>query len=456
MDFQAFVDCCASPCAVISVEITSDSSRGEMKVVCGNEAYRMFSGPSFHDGISCDDLEFGGPNFNDLCVRSAVMGQRVHSYAYNDSKDSWFDLTFFPLMRVSTHEGHCLLFVEASDMPDPERMASVSMDTAAAALRVSVALMSGEDLNAGVKQVLDEILERSGGFSARLTLVDHERREAKVLSEAFVKGFFADESLVEVVTPYEDVESWQNMLGDGNLVVIEREEDFSKLEPYNPKWVGTLRMFGVTSFIMTALRQGKTTIGYLQLSNFDVSRIGEVAELVELVTYLLSAQVANHLLVQELERLSTRDELTNLQNRHAMLQRIEAIYASDDLVPFGVVSIDLNGLKAMNDAQGHDAGDNLLLQATELLKGVFHEENLYRTGGDEFIVIATGIDRDDFEGKVSRLRRATEESDAVSFAIGAHWSDGSEDFKAAYKQSDELMYADKNAYYEAHTNLTRR
>lgn len=455
MNFHILADSCLAPCAIVSVQVTEDAHRGAMRIAYGNQAFRDAMGPVYHDGILCDQLLPTESNFEDLCVRSAILGQYVHSYAHDEARDVWMDITLFPMVHERNDIAHCLLFTEKSENPDPERMASVSMDTAAAATKASVALLGTDDLKTAVKQILDDIIVRTGGFSARLTLVDDERRDASCFCEAFVKGFFDESEMPEVFVPYDTVASWGDMLGPDNMLVIERDSDFDAVLPINPEWVASLRMFGVNSFIMTPLRQGGNTIGYLQLSNFDVSRVFEVKELVGLITFLLSAQIYNHLLMERLERMSARDGLTGVLNRHAMTQRISSITDVDEHKPFGVISVDLNGLKDVNDRNGHHAGDELLIHASDLLRELFGDENFYRTGGDEFVIIVTDIERDAFDQKVQQLRHKVEASNSVNFAIGASWSDGSVDLHTTSMEADNLMYADKNAYYASHIGKRR-
>ena len=90
------------------------------------------------------------------------------------------------------------------------------------------------------------------------------------------------------------------------------------------------------------------------------------------------------------------------------------------------------------------------------MKKVFYHEELFRTGGDEFIVISAGIEKEVFERKADRLRSDVEKNADVSFAIGTYWSDGSEDTTTAMKQADEAMYEDKKAFYEANPELRRK
>ena len=98
----------------------------------------------------------------------------------------------------------------------------------------------------------------------------------------------------------------------------------------------------------------------------------------------------------------------------------------------------------------------MIVQAGEILKKVFYQEDLYRTGGDEFIVITQNINQETFERKVERLRSDAEKNSEVSFAIGQFWSDGSDELTAAFRWADERMYADKNAFYDRHPELRRK
>ncbi|MEM7218970.1 MAG: EAL domain-containing protein [Pseudomonadota bacterium] len=95
--------------------------------------------------------------------------------------------------------------------------------------------------------------------------------------------------------------------------------------------------------------------------------------------------------------LASHDELTGLPNRRALGDRLgqelrAAECASSDLV---VAGIDLDGFKAINDAYGHDVGDELLLEVgRRLTDNLRRGDSVYRTGGDEFVATMRGFDPD--------------------------------------------------------------
>lgn len=206
--------------------------------------------------------------------------------------------------------------------------------------------------------------------------------------------------------------------------------------------------------VLVPLQRAKIVIGYLYVLNFDISKVVEVKEMIEMMSFVLGSEIYTHMLLQKLEELSQIDTLTGSLNRRAMQNRMKELESHRNK-PFGVVNIDLNGLKVVNDQEGHDAGDRLLVQAGELLRKVFYREDIFRTGGDEFVIIIRGIDQETFYRKIKRLRNDVEKNARISFAIGEFWSEGDQSIKDVFRYADERMYADKKAFYERHPELRR-
>ena len=80
------------------------------------------------------------------------------------------------------------------------------------------------------------------------------------------------------------------------------------------------------------------------------------------------------------------DQLTGLNNRHALITRIEEHRTTQPTAPVGIIFIDLDGFKQVNDMHGHAAGDGVLAEVAQRLKHAVPEPNsVYRLGGDEFV-----------------------------------------------------------------------
>ena len=127
----------------------------------------------------------------------------------------------------------------------------------------------------------------------------------------------------------------------------------------------------------------------------DVDEGGEVAGffvLVSDVTARTEAEMALVPLRTELERLATTDPLTGLANRRELDRRAEqALVAAPDAEGqrvVGLLLLDLDGFKPVNDTLGHLAGDELLVVVSRRLAGVVRKEDVVaRVGGDEFVVL---------------------------------------------------------------------
>ena len=163
-------------------------------------------------------------------------------------------------------------------------------------------------------------------------------------------------------------------------------------------------------------------------------------------------------MVKRLEFYGFTDMLTGVKNRNAMNNRITDIVSGEEAVavPFGVVFADLNGLKLMNDTHGHSAGDILLKKAGILLQEIFVEDEVYRAGGDEFVVITMDCPKEAFDKKVEALRANMDMSNDVSLAVGSYHVASGCDIRTAMRYADENKYKDKREYYLKHPKNDRR
>ena len=105
---------------------------------------------------------------------------------------------------------------------------------------------------------------------------------------------------------------------------------------------------------------------------------------------------------RRLRQLAFTDELTGVPNRAAYQQHADALAGTD--VAVTVCFLDLDGFKAVNDTYGHDAGDRLLHEVAQRIAAGLPEGGFFRIGGDEFVVVAVGLDEVGSAELVRRLR----------------------------------------------------
>ena len=224
----------------------------------------------------------------------------------------------------------------------------------------------------------------------------------------------------------------------------------------NPKWYRSLVDNHVSSIVLFPLKSGNERHGYIWATDFDADDAPKIKETLELTTFILGAEIGNHLLLKRLQILSARDMLTGVLNRNEMNSYVERM--SNGLVspgkPVGVLFADLNGLKQANDTKGHSAGDELIRAGARVLRSVFHDEEVCRAGGDEFTVIVVGITAGEMEEKKRQIRERS--GNDVNLAIGVSIEKDCRNVRTALRKADEDMYEDKRNYYESHPEMKRR
>ena len=149
------------------------------------------------------------------------------------------------------------------------------------------------------------------------------------------------------------------------------------------------------------------------------------------------------------------DILTGFANRRVYEQDVEKLAHESDKDDLAYLSIDLNGLKDVNDHYGHEAGDRLIIGAAQCMEDCFGEKGkLYRIGGDEFVVLVN-INQEELDGLFSRYEKClqtwSDENDLkLSTANGyAFYSEfEGESMAKLAKAADERMYAAKARYYQ--------
>ena len=153
---------------------------------------------------------------------------------------------------------------------------------------------------------------------------------------------------------------------------------------------------------------------------------------------------------QKLEELSIHDTLTGLYNRNFFEEEMNRL-CDGRHNPLGIIVCDLDGLKFINDALGHQAGDQMLINAADILRRNFRSsEIMARIGGDEFAVLLTKTDKEVVEQIMRRLRQAVKDYNwahpelPVSLSFGHAMSEGeTSDLYALFREADNRMYREK-------------
>ncbi len=151
--------------------------------------------------------------------------------------------------------------------------------------------------------------------------------------------------------------------------------------------------------------------------------------------------------------MANTDPLTGVKSKRAfvnMEQKINERLEKDEDFRFAVAACDVNGLKKVNDTLGHKAGDEYICAAARMICELFQHSPVFRTGGDEFVVILTGRDYEERNYIMRRLHEKSAENiglGQVVVAGGLSEFVPREDSSLAqvFGRADELMYQEKAA-----------
>ena len=159
--------------------------------------------------------------------------------------------------------------------------------------------------------------------------------------------------------------------------------------------------------------------------------------------------------------MSFHDSLTGLYNRAYFDEELIRL-ASGRFNPIGLISIDIDGLKLVNDNLGHAMGDSLLMNFGRILKMSFREcDVLARMGGDEFAIIIPHCSVDIIEQACQRLNRNimnyNESQTDLPMSISMGWSiknlQISNNIAEIIKEADVKMYAEKPLNHSKYVDI---
>lgn len=161
--------------------------------------------------------------------------------------------------------------------------------------------------------------------------------------------------------------------------------------------------------------------------------------------------------VYEMDELAHKDAMTGVKNKAAYNEKTAVLdkKISTGAAQFCIVMVDVNYLKRVNDNYGHECGNLYLMNACRLVCAVFGEENVYRVGGDEFVVVIEGekstlIKYFTAQFKLEMGRKTANESlkpwERISAAIGtATFESTDKTAEEVFKRADAQMYENKLA-----------
>jgi len=165
---------------------------------------------------------------------------------------------------------------------------------------------------------------------------------------------------------------------------------------------------------------------------------------------VLSDITAEETYKKDLELLSVTDTLTNIGNRRYFYQKMLSEIGRSRRYDYSLslIMFDIDFFKKVNDTYGHDVGDKVLIEYTQLISSQLRDEDIFcRVGGEEFVVILPHLKLENSVKVAQKLRKAVEDSKKIipitmSFGVVENLKD--EDIDMIFKRVDEALYKAKD------------
>jgi len=241
--------------------------------------------------------------------------------------------------------------------------------------------------------------------------------------------------------PYEGVmDLWINEFSKTNRIIIKNLEAYKSesIEIYN-----ILKPQNINTLVAGPIYIKGQIIGFLGVDNPPVTNVESISSFFNLIEFVFSMMIRMRNTTRFIEDNAVHDQLTGCKNRKGLKWAFECEYEQQKSM--AIFSFDMNGLKKINDTQGHEAGDNFICSIANSLSSIFGKENVYRMGGDEFVSVLTGISNSEYENLLQRCELQI----GNTASLGTVYTEKVEvTFKELLKQADFAMYKDKDKFYQ--------
>lgn len=319
-------------------------------------------------------------------------------------------------------------------------MLSKKQSETAAELNISMVLnqciaelTTGADINIAIHNILAII---NNYFGSDRCFIYEKNYDQDMLIKTYEYSLNDSQNDTMKHIPVNVVTSWFKEFKEGRTIYI------SDVNQETSECGELLRKYKINRLIGVPLKRNDDIIGFFAVANPTV-HFDDVT-ILSSIQYFITSNLEKKAQQEALYNLSYRDMLTHLYNRNKYINVVETSNGHN-LKNVGVAYIDLNGLKKINDNNGHAQGDAFICTAANVLADTFPDES-YRVGGDEFVIIVKGMEKGAFEEKINEIKENMKKK-KVSISIGVLYEENVDDLEKLLKSADELMYIEKERFH---------
>lgn len=237
--------------------------------------------------------------------------------------------------------------------------------------------------------------------------------------------------------PVSLVSPWMDLFLSSREVVIENLEE---IRDAHPELYATLKRQGIHRLFAVPLHLGGILTGFIGVDNPHDCL--DDFTLLHSLAYFMDNTISRSRMADELRSISLHDSLTGLGNRNAYQAACKNL-AEQGISKMGVIYIDLNNLKVVNDTYGHEKGDEYITAMSSIFSRHFRSSDIFRIGGDEFVFLCPHIEQAMFHKKIRNMRLECERRHPGALSLGALWEASPPNLEVMIRECDRRMYEEK-------------
>ena len=389
-------------------------------------------------GQTCYHLFFGSDTPCEFCTRPILNHDDFYRYeTYNDKlKEHFYHRTKF--ITIEDQEYYFKITDVYTDRFRRQLEIEHQLETQNTLLLCIRTLTEEPTTKAAITSLLQIVAEYYKADRAYLFEIDHALQEASNTYEWVRTGVTSEIGNLQNV-PLSVIAHW--------IEIFEKQRKFylSKLEEQehpDSETYALLQEQNVQSLMAVPLVANNIITGFIGVDN--PRKNYDDFTLLSSVTHFILNDLEKRSVTEKLKNLSFTDSLTGLYNRNRYNHMVSELLQNPPAI-LGIIYLDLNGLKKVNDRGGHSAGDNLLRHTAQILLSLFRDD-AYRIGGDEFVILLPRIPKFVFDMRIEKLRQKFQEAD-ILISLGSCWRNQDVNILQQVKEADQLMYEEKEEYY---------
>jgi diguanylate cyclase (GGDEF)-like protein len=344
----------------------------------GTSLYQLTGRPFF------PAIDETGRTWLSWCRQVLLQKETVHDIVFSPEVGHWISAYLAP----SSIEG---FFVYAFALADDERQERVKilseLNTSDLVIEMTKILNRSESFEESMQTLLEAMSQVV--HPERIYIFERGETTSSNTFEWCAPGV---EPMIDTLQDLDNSEfaTWERLMANDDVVLIPNVEQFRDIDP---QMYWQLTRQGITHLLAVPFYLDGKLQGYLGADNYELAEDVDTTRLLQTVASFIGARIVNYRLIREMEAASAHDALTGVLNRRGIDLAIAEELKAHPEACFALALMDVDDFKTLNDAHGHDVGDEALrMLAQEVSRSFPAPAIVGRNGGDEFLVFLAGPD----------------------------------------------------------------